>query len=415
MLRALSLLPLFKRSAYTTRTSFSKLSSSMLCSRAFLFLMAGTYSLLSPRAAPPNAHVNAFLFAPPAPLMFGARRTRQGKSTLYQTDESFLDVEFEKVEQNEESLQATATATTSETSSLKSPLQKSLLELSLDMDPQWKEARIPFCFQDQYIDCNLAFTVDLDGTTYGIGVPCDAAVAIVLEEKNGKVTYINPALSEHSELVEIMATQLQQLLGNDVYLRNTPKILTISGNLDKYTADWQTTLFNDTVSTEDLLDDSDEGLDFFYDFMKSELGEEEFQKTLDEGASTSIDKEMLNLFNVPGLGDQQNDLEGIENMIKELINEELSEQESFTKLGEDLDHEGVALKLIGFNFRNTNKSYSLVKLLKPFTIVGKYNENGEKGDLSFELLTPEEENLVIPRLEQICQTDLEQAGLSLQA
>jgi hypothetical protein len=331
---------------------------------------------------------------------------------------SFMDVEFVKVESESNPEATTSNKQSKEQSLSLSSSSKSLLELSLDMDPQWKEARIPFCFGNEYIDCNVAFTVDLDDTTYGIAVPCDAAVAIVLESSKGKVTYMDPFQEEQEELVEIMATQLQELLGDDVFLKRTPKILTISGNLQHYisTQHWQDELFKDTISTEDLLDDSDEGLDFFYDFIKSELGEEEFQKTINEcrnGSGETIDESVLDLFNIPGLGNQQDDAAGIEEMLKELAKEEISETESFTTIGHDLEHDGVALKLIGFNFRN-GKSYSLVKLLKPFTIVGRYVDNGDKDDLRFELLTRGQEKIVIPRLEEICKQDLEQSGLSLQ-
>jgi hypothetical protein len=357
------------------------------------------------------------------PWVFQQRRQQQTRILQHlndaKTNDSFLDVEFEKVKRKEKE-------TASQQLSSSSTGSKSLLDLSLDMDPRWKEARIPFCYDDRYIDCHVAFTVDLDGTTtYGIGVPCDAAVAIVMEHSNKVITYMNPALEEHDELVQIMASQLQELLGDDVFLKRTPKILTISGNLNKYiTEHWQDDLFRETVSTQDLMDDSDEGLDFFYDFMKSQLGEREFQKTLEEcrrqgdknkDEPVANQEQLLDLFNIPGLGNQQDDVDGLEKMLQELTSsKDISESESFAKLGEDLEHEGVALKLFGFHFREDGKSYSLVKLLKPFTIVGKYVDNADKDDLRFDLLTPQEEAIVIPRLEQICKADLEQSGLSLQ-
>jgi hypothetical protein len=356
------------------------------------------------------------------PWVFQQRRQQQTRILQHlndaKTNDSFLDVEFEKVKRKEKE-------TASQQLSSSSTGSKSLLDLSLDMDPRWKEARIPFCYDDRYIDCHVAFTVDLDGTTtYGIGVPCDAAVAIVMEHSNKVITYMNPALEEHDELVQIMASQLQELLGDDVFLKRTPKILTISGNLNKYiTEHWQDDLFRETVSTQDLMDDSDEGLDFFYDFMKSQLGEREFQKTLEEcrrqgdknkDEPVANQEQLLDLFNIPGLGNQQDDVDGLEKMLQELTSsKDISESESFAKLGEDLEHEGVALKLFGFHFREDGKSYSLVKLLKPFTIVGKYVDNADKDDLRFDLLTPQEEAIVIPRLEQICKADLEQSGLSL--
>jgi hypothetical protein len=79
----------------------------------------------------------------------------------------------------------------------------------------------------------------------------------------------------------------------------------------------------------------------------------------------------------------------------------------FEPIGQDLNHEGVVLKLVGFHFNGNDKSYSLVTLLKPSTIVGKYNNHGDaQQDLKFDLLTVKEEKLVIPQLEWICQKDL---------
>jgi hypothetical protein len=105
--------------------------------------------------------------------------------------------------------------------------------------------------------------------------------------------------------------------------------------------------------------------------------------------------------------------------------------------------DGAALKLISFNFPQGRKSYSLVKLLQPFVLIGKYIEDDDddetddveyeednvttataattttnatvkrKGSIRFELLTAAEEKIVIPKLEQLCQKDLERAGLKL--
>ena len=51
------------------------------------------------------------------------------------------------------------------------------------------------------------------------------------------------------------------------------------------------------------------------------------------------------------------------------------------------------------------KSYSLVKLLQPYVLIGKY-AGDEKEGIRFELLTHEEERVVIPKLEELCQEDL---------
>jgi hypothetical protein len=179
--------------------------------------------------------------------------------------------------------------------------------------------------------------------------------------------------------------------------------------LDKYTKNWKDELFSSTVDKETLLDTSDESLDFFYDFMKSEMGEDGFQKAMEEAENEELDNEILKLFNVPGLGENENDKEGMKELLETMLSED--QMSEFEKIGEDLEHEGVALKLVGFRFSD-GKAYTLVKLLKPFTIVGKYNAQ-DKDDLRFDLLTPDEEKLIIPRLEKICVQDLEAAGLSL--
>ena len=57
------------------------------------------------------------------------------------------------------------------------------------------------------------------------------------------------------------------------------------------------------------------------------------------------------------------------------------------------------------------KIYSLVKLLQPFALIARYNTENE--DVRFELLTLEEEKLVVPKLEEVCRDDLAQAGLKL--
>jgi hypothetical protein len=77
---------------------------------------------------------------------------------------------------------------------------------------------------------------------------------------------------------------------------------------------------------------------------------------------------------------------------------------------ENLEHEGVALKLISYIFAN-GKTYSLVQLLQPYAMVGRYVLDNENGEGNFELLSPEEEQIILPRLEDICQQDLEKANL----
>jgi hypothetical protein len=312
---------------------------------------------------------------------------------------------------------------------------KTLLDLSLESgDPQWNKARIAFTRGNDYIDGKLAFTVALEGIQYGIAVPFDDPVAIVQEitknnddndddnTSSSEVIYIDPdnyeAEDEHQELMEIMAAQVQDQLGEEFQLRKTPKVLTISGGLGKITDHWERDLMPKSATIEELMEqdmEEDEEIAEFYQFMKQELGEEEFEKTMKEEL-TEEDKEMAKFFDIPGLGTQKDDLVGLEAMMQSIADdvENLNENDGVEEAAKEFqpNTDGVSLKLIGFNFADgSGKSYSLVKLLQPYVLIGKYIE--EQEDIRFELLTPEEEQVLIPKLEELCQEDLQAAGLTL--
>eukprot|EP00980_Cylindrotheca_fusiformis_P006786 scaffold1417_cov113-Cylindrotheca_fusiformis.AAC.4 len=304
---------------------------------------------------------------------------------------------------------------------------KTLMDASLDNgDPRWKETRIPFCRGDEYIDGKLAFLVELEGTTYGIGTPFDDAVAIVEVERapssdnndNGKrndnddnlrVTYIDPDNYDNDEdsqeLMEVMAKHVQESLRDDLVLRKTPKVLTISGGLSEVTDNWEQSLVGKPLTVEELMEDHDEDVDkaveSFYEFMRQELGQEEFDKTM-KAEMTDEEREFAKYFDV--------DFDNI-GTIDEIVAEQdqiLEEAKSFHP-----DTDGVALKLIAFEFKDKSKSYQLVKLLQPYPLVGKQIlEEADKG-VRFELLTPDEEKVLIPKLEEYCRDDLTEAGMSL--
>ena len=98
-----------------------------------------------------------------------------------------------------------------------------------------------------------------------------------------------------------------------------------------------------------------------------------------------------------------------------------------------------ALKLLGYTFTESGTSYYLVKPLQPYVIVGrllKPQDDGvddilaELGDstnieeddediddapmMEFELLTQQEEKMLIPKLEKICKEQMAAKGLTFQ-
>jgi hypothetical protein len=113
---------------------------------------------------------------------------------------------------------------------------------------------------------------------------------------------------------------------------------------------------------------------------------------------------MWKLFDIPGLGDQADDMQGLEAMLKGTVEAEEQGVDQEAQAFES-NTEGMALRLIGFNFGVGSKAYSRVKLLQL--------DDGDQELIKFELLTAQEEKLIIPKVEELCRQDLETAGLSL--
>jgi hypothetical protein len=334
-------------------------------------------------------------------------------------DDSVLDVEFELVQQTEPIEEDKPVG-------IKPDSEKTLLDLALEANPEFQEIRVPFCDKDQQvINCKLALTAELDGNVYGIGVPFGHAVVVTIEQPDGMVLALDPDDEDNAEILEIMAGALAKYLSKDLKLKKTPSVLTIEGDLDHYTKDWQTEILGKPIDAATLVDDSDDSMESFFAFMKDELGEDEFQQTMDEDFDMNdvddIDPSLREFFEVAGLGTAAGDLEGMEEIMTGLMSlddaslDKSSLEESleapFKAISTDLEHNGIALKLVGFNFRNGN-IYSLVKPLKAYTLVGKMSDDD---GLRFNLLTKEESKLVIPRLQDVCRADLKKAGLDLPA
>jgi len=368
--------------------------------------------------------------------------SRRDQIISYASERDFLDVEFERSAPETE-VENAHTGLPSEIDGIEDDLSalwgksKNLIDVSLETgDPRWKETRVPFCRGTEFIDCKLAFMVDLEGQSYGIGVPFDDVVAIVVQEKASKKSSNSDKIEtknidpdsyenneEYAELMEIFAGQVQEQLGEKYNLRKTPKVLTISGGLDKITNEWQNKVITKPFDVDELLeiskpkdeDNLGKELDSFYKFMKDELGEEEFEKTMngddDEDAMGAELNELMGLFDVPGVeGTSKEDTEGLEelmqSMAKDIETGEVSEANEFIP-----DTDNAALKLLGYTFQESGKSYFLVKPLQPYTLIGRHVKD-EEDIIRFELLTPEEDKVIIPKLEEMCREDLEANGLN---
>jgi hypothetical protein len=298
-----------------------------------------------------------------------------------------------------------------------------LLQLSLEQysAEEFKKTRIPFMdlAGQTKIDVRLALMADIDGVQYGIGVPFDAAAAIVIERPAPAndpraastvmgdpktLNFVSPDDNENEELMAIMATQLCEQVNPDLRLLRTPRVLTIKGPIDEVTGRWKDQLLPEPVPVQKLIDPfegdeaKDNGASFFLDFMRNELGEATFNKVMEQDPDPELmTDDLLELFNIPSE----------EEMAKEMYEPENMERYLDEEFG-NIDRDVAALRLVAYFFKG-GQSYSLVKLLTPFPLVAKFVEG------RFEFLQKQEEELVIPRLEELYRDDLQNAGLELKA
>ena len=63
------------------------------------------------------------------------------------------------------------------------------------------------------------------------------------------------------------------------------------------------------------------------------------------------------------------------------------------------------------NFFHDSHFFISFRSISIDTLIGRYVED-EKEMIRFELLTPEEDKVIVPKLEQMCQEDLKANGLS---
>merc|ERR1712224_63842 len=96
----------------------------------------------------------------------------------------------------------------------------------------------------------------------------------------------------------------------------------------------------------------------------------------------------------------------MDSMVNDMDKGEVSEAEEFIP-----DMENAALKLLGYTFTESKKSYFLVKPLQPYTLIGRHVKDDED-IIRFELLDPKEEEIIIPKLEGICQEEMLANGLA---
>jgi hypothetical protein len=290
----------------------------------------------------------------------------------------------------------------------------------------------------QVLTCRIAVTAKLeDDQLYAVGIPEDNGVLMIIERsepserESSAFEYLDPDDDTNLEVFELMAGALHKYLSTDLKLQRTPRILTIAGDLQPYLDSLPENLLSEDLSLESLLqepDVSDAAIDKLFSFFEEQLGPEVYNQVM-SGETTELDPNLQSLFDLVKYDSEHQD----EDVSLDLD----SLEEEFRTLGDDISHNGVGIKLVGFHLNNDDTSqessstrdrnskklsstteesaafYSLVKPIQPLTVVGRLKKDHDSGETVFELLSSQEEALIVPRLERICQEDLEAQGITI--
>jgi len=364
------------------------------------------------QTTPSSLAFSSFVQKPPTIL-------RSTTPSLLQSSkkDNAIDVEFEQFKEPEKN---GAKQRTNNKDDVDATTPTSLLDASLQMgDPVL--TNLPFEFIDsesttgRYIECKVAFVIEKDGITYSIGTPCDAQVAIFCEgnvtptaadqQKQQMQYFLDPDEDANLELMEKAAAVFVEQYGEtfEAVFKRTPRTLTIEGDLDAITGDWRRQGAGVDDTPEQILEDFGRTNDdaesdaFFDDFFTEKLGANYRDEML--APNVEIDKkveEMIDVFNIPGVGTLEESDAGVQEMLDDMLNgRDLAKAIEMEESGEN-DVVEAGLRLLGFTGPD-GKAYSLVKLMEPMVLVAK--EDQELAPDQRMLLTKEEANIIVPRLE----------------
>jgi len=327
-----------------------------------------------------------------------------------------------------------------------------LIELAKRAQPDVAKVRVPFLVNDNNnqkyvngIDGILHYLVEVpvqdeDSTgssmrteKYTIATPADHCVAICFHNDNEQYQILDPSDPVvSSELFKKAGETMQIWFGTNLVLRNTPKTLTVMGDLDRVCdmlregkipkqyldkEDDQDEIKskdddNQSVSREALkaimrqleIENSTEEEDdaFFEATMRKHLGADFKESTNEAEALSEADKELLALFE---MDESFYDLfdENVSKKVDELdIDQEVTTlKQIMAQTGINASDEAVVAERL-FAFEHEGRDYSLVRLVQPIILVGK--EDFRNAGRQF-LLSDIEAAQVMPTLAKLCQEE----------
>ena len=318
----------------------------------------------------------------------------------------FIDAEIVREGNVDDQSRRGATATAADDST-----QKTLVDMVLENAPDWKNIVVEFVQKTpsgnlELIPCRMPFMVDVDGVTYSIGTPFEDTVAVLTDDADGNPIIADPDDDDNMEIFQLAATALNENMGGEFFLRRTPRVLTVQGDLSAVTGKYLKG--SGEVETDELLKEEDEDDAFFDNFFKEQLGagyEEEFALNDDDDDKQA--EKLLDMFNIPGLGTEEDN----DDAIKELLDGIGSEDEDNVNDSEAIaiaTKDGTkALPLFPF-ISPDGKSYAFVQLVDKPLLVGK--EDVSIDETQRLLINADEAAEIIPIIEEKFEKELRELG-----
>ena len=289
------------------------------------------------------------------------------------------------------------------------PMSTTVADIALDAAPEWKDIVVEFVSRTpsgnlNVIPCRMPFTVNIDGQVYSIGMPFEDCVAVLEDDANGQLSsLVDPDDDANEEIFQLAATALTENMGNELRLRRTPRVLTVQGDLKAITGKYLEESQAEPVQAKALIQDEEDDDDAFFDsFFRKELGEnyeEEFAVANDE---IDADK-LLDLFNMPGLGTEEDNDEAIKGLLDEIASDSQGRSQSTDRMISIANDGAKALPLFPFTSPE-GKSYAFVQFKESPLLVGK--EDPKIDNTQRLLLDSTEASLILPRIEEQLKEEL---------
>jgi len=342
---------------------------------------------------------------------------------------------------------------------------QTLLEAILNLDPDWKQTSLDFTDPQnpsRCIPCHVAMMIPWDGVPFFIGTPVHTTVAVLCESSSPSSSsyFIDPDKEENLEIMERAVAEFYNAFGKEddqgvaIQFQRCPRALTVvKGDITRITGykslassastcssvlgepfiheilkdtaeDWipnsssiETNTARQNTNKSPPIQDEDDT--YFHEFFRQELGDDYYLQSSRSEDETELQlmQKMMTMLDVDTQDKNRQQVE--DTIMDEMIQDYLLLEKDYpssqglqskvmdTAVTTKLE---TAIRLVRFQGPD-GQSYTLTQLIQPMILVAKrvgtdQDDDDEIDPPQYVLLSPIEEQMLIPKLEVIIQQEL---------